>query len=66
MSIHENIKKARKEQGMSQVELAAILDVHQKDVSRWENGDRTPGLEMFAQICKALKKSADELLELNK
>lgn len=64
MNIHENIKNARKAAGITQTELAAIIGVRQKDISRWENGERTPSLESFAGICKALKVSADTLLEI--
>ena len=64
MNINENIKKARKAAGITQKELAEMIGVHQKDISRWENGERTPGIEAFSGICKALKTSADTLLEL--
>lgn len=63
MNIHENIKKARKAAGITQKELAQIMGVHQKDISRWENGERTPSVEALAGICIALKVSADTLLE---
>lgn len=66
MNINENIKKARKAAGITQKELAEILGVRQKDISRWENGERTPNLEAFSGICKALKTSADTLLEIGK
>lgn len=64
MSINENIKKARKAAGMTQKELAEMIGVYQKDISRWENGERTPNLEAFSNICRALKASADTLLEI--
>lgn len=64
MSIGENIRQARKAAGVSQVELAERLQVYQKDISRWENGERTPSIEVFARICKELGASADTLLEL--
>lgn len=63
MNIHENIKKARKAAGITQKVLAAKLSVHQKDISRWENGERTPNVEALAGICIALNVSADTLLE---
>jgi transcriptional regulator with XRE-family HTH domain len=62
--IGENIRKARKAAGVSQKELAERLQVYQKDISRWENGERTPTLEMFAKICRELNVSADEMLGL--
>ena len=64
MSIQENLKKARKTAGVSQKELAERLQVYQKDIRRWENGERTPSIEMFAKICRELNASADEILEL--
>ena len=62
--IGENIRKARKEAGVSQKELAERLQVYQKDISRWENGERTPTMEVFTKICRELNASADEILEL--
>lgn len=65
MSFPENLQKARKAAGVSQKELAERLQVYQKDISRWEHGERTPSVEVFAKICKVLGASADEILELN-
>ena len=62
--IGENIRKARKAAGVSQKELAEHLQVYQKDISRWENGERTPTMEVFTKICRELNASADEILEL--
>ena len=64
MSFTENLKKARKTAGVSQKELAERLQVYQKDISRWENGERTPSEEVFTRICKELGASADEILGL--
>ena len=64
MSFTENLKKARKTAGVSQKELAERLQVYQKDISRRENGERTPSVEVFTRICKELGASADEILGL--
>ena len=64
MSFTENLKKARKTAGVSQKELAERLQVYQKDIGRWENGERTPSVEVFTRICKELGASADEILGL--
>lgn len=66
MCINENIKKARKLANMTQIELASIIGVSQKDISRWETGDRTPGADAIIKICKSLNVSADFLLGLDK
>ena len=64
MSIGEKLKLARKKANLTQGELAEKLQVYQKDISRWERGERTPSLEIFAKICKILKISADEILDI--
>lgn len=66
MNLGEKIKEARKAAGVTQKELAERLQVYQKDISHWENGERTPNALTFAEICRALNASADELLELRK
>lgn len=64
MNLGENIRKARKAAGVTQKELAERLQVYPKDISRWENGERTPSVLVFAKICRELNASADEILEL--
>lgn len=64
MDLGENLKKARKEAGVTQKELAKRLQVYQKDISRWENNELTPNAVTFARICKELNASADQILEL--
>lgn len=65
MNLGENIKKARKSAGVTQKELAERVGAYQKDVSRWETGEVTPSVESLADICRALKVSADHILELD-
>lgn len=36
--IHDNIRKYRKERGLSQEEMAVRLHVVRQTVSKWENG----------------------------
>lgn len=64
MNFPKNLKQARKEAGVSQKELAERLQVYQKDISRWECGERTPSVEIFARTCRELGASADKILEL--
>jgi transcriptional regulator with XRE-family HTH domain len=66
MNLGENLKKARKAAGVTQIELADRLQIYQKDISRWENNDLTPSALTLARICEALEASADEILELIK
>lgn len=64
MNLGENLKKARKAAGMTQQELADRLGVYQKDISRWELNILVPSTLTFTKICKELRASADEILEL--
>ena len=64
MNLGENIRKARNAAGVSQSDLAERLQVHQKDISRCDNGAHAQTIEMFAKICRELNASADEILEL--
>lgn len=66
MNFQENLKNARKASGITQKELAEKLNVYQKDISRWENGERSPSVETFREICIVLGASADEILEIKK
>lgn len=64
MNIGKKLTTARKKAGMTQTELAEKLNVKQQHINRWEKEERTPSLEYFARICKALNISADEILEI--
>lgn len=66
MDIGAKMKQARQDAEVTQKELAEKLGVHQKDISRWENGERTPALETFAKICRILKVSADDMLDIDR
>lgn len=47
------VRGARLTAGMTQAALAAAIGVHQKDVSRWENGVYEPGARTIAAIAAA-------------
>ncbi len=64
MNLGENLKKARKDAGVTQEDLAERIGVYAKDISRWENGKRVPSTLTFAMICREIGASADEVLEL--
>ena len=57
----EKLKAARKAAGLSQVELAARVGCHQKDVARWEAG-REPKALTLKKLAQALGCSMDELV----
>lgn len=65
MSIGEKIKKAREGKKMSQMKLAEYMGVSQKDISRWENGERVPAFDNLKRLCMELRISADYLMDIN-
>lgn len=58
----ENLRNLRKVKGMTQSELAEKLFTAPQTVSRWENGDGEPSLDLLAILCDVLGTSADRLL----
>lgn len=49
------IEKARKQRGLSQKQLAEIVQTSQSDISGIENGKRNPSIEKVATIFNALQ-----------
>ena len=58
----ELIARSRKEQGLSQGELAERLHVTDKAVSKWETGRGMPGIDSLEPLAEALGLSVSELL----
>lgn len=57
------LKKIREINGISQVEIANMLNVHKATVSKWEKGKTEPDLITLKTIAKILEVSIDELLD---
>ncbi len=62
MDIGGVIKKYRKENGMTQEEMANRLGVTTPAVNKWENGNSKPDIELLAPIARILNISLDTLL----
>lgn len=56
------IAEQRKEKNMTQEELASIMGVTDKSISRWENGRTMPDLSMISTLAKELNCAIPELL----
>ncbi len=54
------IATCRKDQKLTQEELAEKLGVTDKSVSRWENGKTMPDVSLFEPLCEILKISLNE------
>src|SRR5574344_1090150 len=56
------IYSLRKEKGISQGQLGLMLGVTNKAVSKWENGDNKPEVNMLYRLSDVLGVSVDELV----
>ena len=55
MSLGERIANLRKDKGISQVQLAKMLDVTRQAVSKWENDQSAPDTVKLIQLADALE-----------
>lgn len=62
-AIGERIKEARQERGLSQEELAQIINSTKSAISRYESGKRQPRIEQLQRIADALNISAYDLID---
>jgi len=56
------ISCCRNEKGLTQAQLAEMLGVSDKSISRWENGKTMPDISLYEPLCNALDVKISELL----
>lgn len=57
------LKEIRKSKGISQLKMAIDLNTSQNTISRYETGEREPGINELIQIADYFNISVDYLLE---
>lgn len=57
----DELKRLRKERGLTQVELAEKLNLSQSTIASWENGKRRPDLDLLPIIADFFGVSVDEI-----
>lgn len=62
MRFCDMLKQLRKKKGLTQAQLAEVLEVSQSTVGNWESGYREPDFEMTIALSKFFAISVDELL----
>ena len=62
MNLANNLKRIRKDNNLSQEELADKLGVSRQAVSKWESGGAYPEMDKVLQLCKMFNLNIDELL----
>jgi len=63
MTLADKLKEARKNAGLTQVELAEKLCVSRQAITKWESGKGIPDVENLKMISKVLNVSIDFLLD---
>jgi len=61
MSFNEKLQYLRKENKLSQEQLADMLDVTRQSVSKWESGTTYPEMDKLIMLCKIFRCSLDDL-----
>ena len=57
----ENLARLRKERQLTQTQLAELLDVQPRLISRWETGQVKPQFDHMVRLAEVLEVSLDEL-----
>lgn len=65
MKLADNLKIIRKENNLSQEQLAERLNVSRQAVSKWESGQSYPEMDKVLLICKLFNYNIDELMNEN-
>lgn len=63
--IGKRICKYRKENGLTQEQLAEKIHATKNRVSNWEQGLNRPDADIIADICRALNVSPSDLLDVH-
>lgn len=66
IKLAENISRLRKSRGLTQEQLAHLLNVSVGAVSKWENGNNRPDIESLPILADVLQVSVDALIGYEK
>lgn len=65
MNLADNLKRIRKENNLSQEQLAEKLGVSRQSVSKWESNQAYPEMDKMLQLCEMFNLNMDDLLNQN-
>ena len=63
--IRQRLADAIRQSGMTQTEIACKVGIKQPTIGQYLSGRAMPSLETFANLCKVLDVSADDILGIN-
>ena len=58
----ENLKALRRVAGITQKQLAGVLEVDQRTISAWEHGICEPSFTLLAKLCEFFEETFDSIL----
>ena len=64
MNYHENLRKLREQRGLSQSDIASLLQTTRQQVGKWEAGIQMMGVDKYVKLAQFYRISVDELLGL--
>lgn len=62
VDFRQNLVKLRKERQLTQMQLADLLDVQPRLISRWETGESKPQFDHVVQLADVLEVTLDQLI----
>ena len=62
VQIQKKLAETIQQSGLTQTEIARRLNVSQSNISHYVKGDKMPSLDTFANLCKILDVSSDDIL----
>lgn len=65
MTVGENIRRIRKEKGLTQKQLGGLCQINEVQIRQYELGKANPKIETLEKIANALQCSVDELRGLD-
>ena len=65
MKLPDNLKRIRKDNNLSQEQLAEKLGVSRQAVSKWESGQSYPEMDKLLALCKIFNCGLDDLVNKN-
>ena len=63
--IRQRLSEAIRQSGMTQAEIANRVGIKHQQISCYLKGQKMPALDTFANLCKVLDVSADDILGIN-
>ena len=66
INLAEQLKALRKEKNISQEKLATYLGISYQAISKWENGNAYPDIQLLPDIARFFGITIDELLQVEK